>query len=303
MPHAEEEDVVAREFRIFESEVPTAAYGLAEPTINARGEAIPPPPGLEWEAKAVVTPVVSSHTDAAHLGHEVGGGSATGSGGEGDVVEIDLEQWRSSKSATGYRGVTMSRGRYTVMIRLPSGERKYLGTYDTTEEAARVYARSYLELYGGLPELRTVAERETACGGERDNTEIDLEQWRASKNPTGYRGVCMSKGRYAAKIWLPSGKQKHLGMYDTAEEAGRVYARKHLELHGDQPEVIEERGELDGNTHEESEETDGGEGNEAKTNVTRYRGMSEGRRLLLGAIPGTVSCCKACMNPRWKSVR
>ena len=42
-----EEDVVAREFRIFESEVPTATYGHVEPTINTRGEAAAPAlPGI-----------------------------------------------------------------------------------------------------------------------------------------------------------------------------------------------------------------------------------------------------------------
>jgi len=44
-------------------------------------------------------------------------------------------------------------------------------------------------------------------------------------------------GRYRVRFWLPSGKDEYLGAYDTAPEAVRVYARRHLEVHGEPPEV------------------------------------------------------------------
>ena len=132
-------------------------------------------------------------------------------------------------------------GRYVAMIKLPSGKQKYLGRYDTVEEAARAYARKYLEVHEGPPELQTVAERmATGSSGEGNDMEIDLEQWRSSRSATGYRGVRMQDGRYKTQIWLPSGTQKHLGMYDTAEEAASVYARKYLEVHGGGATVAED---------------------------------------------------------------
>ena len=107
-----------------------------------------------------------------------------------------------------------------AQITLPSGKKKYLGLYDTADEAARVYARKYLELYGGPPE-QAVAEHEAACGGSGEGDDMEMHD-----------------GRYEAKIRLPSRKNKYLGIYDTAEEAAKVFARKHLELHTPTCEVL-----------------------------------------------------------------
>ena len=93
-------------------------------------------------------------------GRAVEGGAA---GGKGDDMEIDLEQWRSSRNATGYKGVKMLRDRYAATVWTPSGENKYLGVYDTAEEAARVHARKYLEVHGGPP--KTLTDREARGNG------------------------------------------------------------------------------------------------------------------------------------------
>ena len=135
----------------------------------------------------------------------------------------------------------MHQGRYQPQISLPSGECKYLGRYDTAEEAATVYARKYLELHGGPPEMQqqlTVATPEA----KRKRAIVDLKT--VHRHPHIGRkvspasqdrpqGVFMAKGRYKAEITLPtSGEPKYLGTYDTWTEAARAFATKHRELHG-----------------------------------------------------------------------
>jgi hypothetical protein len=41
-------------------------------------------------------------------------------------------------------------------------------------------------------------------------------------NTTGYKGVCPGEGRFKSYIQV-SGKQAHLGYFDTAEDAARMY--------------------------------------------------------------------------------
>ena len=134
----------------------------------------------------------------------------------------------------------MHRGRYQPQISLPSGECKYLGRYDTAEEAATVYARKYLELHGGPPEMQqqlTVATPEA----KRKRAIVDLKTVHrhphigrkvSTASQDRPQGVFMAKGRYKAEITLPSGKHKCLGTYDTANEAARAFGTKYLELYG-----------------------------------------------------------------------
>lgn len=55
-----------------------------------------------------------------------------------------------------------------------------------------------------------------------------------SDNTTGFKGVCpiKSTGRYRAYISI-GGKQKHLGVFDTAEKAAEAYAEAVVKLYGD----------------------------------------------------------------------
>jgi hypothetical protein len=55
------------------------------------------------------------------------------------------------------------------------------------------------------------------------------------RNTSGYKGVsfCKKCGKYRAYIHLASGHQKHLGFFDTAEEAALVYEQKARELFGE----------------------------------------------------------------------
>jgi hypothetical protein len=60
-------------------------------------------------------------------------------------------EWRTPgrPSSTGHKGVTKSRGgRWMAMVTLPGKVTRYVGTYDTIEEASEAYKRAALELRG-----------------------------------------------------------------------------------------------------------------------------------------------------------
>lgn len=54
-------------------------------------------------------------------------------------------------------------------------------------------------------------------------------------NTTGYKGVCFSKymNKYSSYIRASGNKQKHLGFFDTAEEAHEAYKAAAMKYHGE----------------------------------------------------------------------
>jgi hypothetical protein len=59
-------------------------------------------------------------------------------GGDGQQQLI-----RSDKGKTGYRGVYPHKGRYEAKCNTPPCHYKYLGTFDTPEDAAQSYLQHY----------------------------------------------------------------------------------------------------------------------------------------------------------------
>jgi len=197
--------------------------------------------------------------------------------------EIDLEPFRSTNSA-GYRGVQLSGLRrlggtqkYQASITVRCHQ-QHLGIFETVEEAARAYARVYLRENSGPPAppgLGTTALQKAQAEDEveeaaslrpakrarvaRAAEEIDLEPFR-STNSTGYQGVFWqsSSRKYNANIKVKGvNSLRHLGHFDTAEEAAKAYARAYLRENEDSPMAEEEE---DGGSnprrppHQDSEE-------------------------------------------------
>jgi len=68
-----------------------------------------------------------------------------------EEAEIDLRQWRSLRCSGGYHGVNRVGRSFSAVMQQPSGRSEYLGRFPDAKEAALVYARRYLELYGCKP--------------------------------------------------------------------------------------------------------------------------------------------------------
>jgi hypothetical protein len=103
-----------------------------------------------------------------------------------------------------------------------NGRNTNLGSFNTVEEAAQVYAEAYIQEHGEAP----------TCP-RPDEEEIDMEPFKV-EGGTGYIGVCFKKGKNKYSATLPRsmgryynmpGKSKYVGIFDTAEEAAMAVAK------------------------------------------------------------------------------
>jgi hypothetical protein len=124
-----------------------------------------------------------------------------------------IQQPLLSRNTVGYRGVRKSRKKFQVNFTL-GGKQTYIGTYDTTKEAAIAYDRAVL-----------TANKSTSLLNFPDmvhNLDVEPKRKEYKRSSTGFRGVTeRANGKFVAKIY--DGKQKTVGTFDTAIAAALAY--------------------------------------------------------------------------------
>ena len=151
-----------------------------------------------------------------------------------------------------YVGVHFSKaGKKWVTILNHRKREYYLGYHDTEEEAALVYDKKALELYGekakvNFPHKRRSLLREIEMERLENPKEEERERrfqkrrsiynqgkLRDVKKTSKYVGVCLYKGSNRWRVKISHRRVLyHLGYFANEEEAARAYDKKALELYG-----------------------------------------------------------------------
>lgn len=138
-------------------------------------------------------------------------------------------QRRNSKNTTGYKGVSFdkARGKYSASIGV-NGEQITLGRFPTAEEASLAYEEAARRYHGEFAYVHSV---NSVPGVPSEEAMVVVERPTFSSK---YRGVSWKKQR---KTWVASivvaGRQKHLGVFATEQDAARAYNAAAIEHYGD----------------------------------------------------------------------
>jgi len=122
---------------------------------------------------------------------------------------------KRSWSRSGYIGVFKTpSGRYRALIF--DGKNKYLGSYDTAKQAAKVHDKEAIKLRRPLSKLNFPKKAPIGY--------TPIQKPLQSTNTVGYRGVSKHGKKFQAMIKI-DGKQQYIGTRDTAKEAAIAYDR------------------------------------------------------------------------------
>jgi len=123
---------------------------------------------------------------------------------------------KRSNSKSGYIGVfELANGKYRAMITI-DGNKKYLGSYVTAKQAAKVYDKEAIRLRRPFSKLNYPKKAPVGY--------TPIQQTLRSTNTVGYRGVSKHGKKFRTVIVI-DGKDKHIGICATAKEAAIAYDR------------------------------------------------------------------------------
>mmetsp|Transcript_30688 Transcript_30688/g.67401 ORF Transcript_30688/g.67401 Transcript_30688/m.67401 type:complete len:211 (+) Transcript_30688:102-734(+) len=179
----------------------------------------------EHEEGASVTSTSDDDTDTDAANGSRSGRRSNSAGGGLDLSDVpeNLSLITSSRSASGYRGVAKNGSRWQASIRVGKKCVKALGTFDTPEEAAAIYAKAVFKY--NLPVRSTGASQESYGGLDLSDVPDNLSLIPNPSSASGYRGVAKNGTRWQAKIPIGKGGVKALGTFDTPEEAAAIFAK------------------------------------------------------------------------------
>jgi hypothetical protein len=150
----------------------------------------------------------------------------------GSAVKKKNRAARRPEAWTEFLGVSRAlNGKYGARIGASKGIVRWLGCFDTAEDAARAYDAAAVELHGASAVTNFKSSGDLS-GQATGSVKIKVKKQANSRS--GIRGVCRKpSGRYSAHIWVPSRRtQVCLGTFGTAEEAARAYDAAAIKLHG-----------------------------------------------------------------------
>lgn len=146
-------------------------------------------------------------------------------------------------STSKYKGVHWNKQRNCWMAYIKvNGKNKYLGKSNSEDEAAELYNKAALEIFGIHAYQNVIGEDNRNNDKKRPIKEPNLRRNTKKKKTSKYRGVFFYK---PTKNWRSSINSKYIGTFDTAEQAAKAYDKKAYELYGDKailnfPELIGE---------------------------------------------------------------
>jgi hypothetical protein len=129
-----------------------------------------------------------------------------------------------NRQVSGYHGVTANGKGWQAQVKY-DGKQHYLGTFDTTQEAALAYDREARKSGGGGNMLNygTIEEAEEAAA--KAQREYSLPRHQRARPSSGYYGVSAYRKRWKARIKYDS-KNHHLGCFNTKQEAALAYDKE-----------------------------------------------------------------------------
>jgi len=144
--------------------------------------------------------------------------------------ENQYNRKRGKNNTTGYKGIKRQGNKWQAKIGY-QGKQRYLGTFETPEEAAQAYDKAAIELYGDFARGNLTESPETVG-------KYKLPAPRGKRlrrvNTSGFCGVCWNKRerKWVAHIRV-NYKKNHLGYFDDPVQAAHAYDRAAVKARGE----------------------------------------------------------------------